>query len=112
MSKAMRREPDPAAGSSATIDGASPAASRLAAIVFGREADVDRTIGDFIASAQKEGARIAGLVQEYGDDGDRAVHDIRVRDLTSGAQLPIMQNLGREATGCRIDSAPSRRPPA
>ena len=100
----MRREPDPAAGSSATIDGASPAASRLAAIVFGREADVDRTIGDFIASAQKEGARIAGLIQEDGDDGDRAVHDIRVRDLTSGAQLPIMQNLGREATGCRIDS--------
>jgi hypothetical protein len=76
----------------------------LAAIVFGRETDVDKTIGEFIACAQRDGARVAGLVQEYGDDGDRAIHDIRVRDLTSGVQLPIMQNLGREASGCRVDS--------
>ena len=107
----MRREPDPSAGSSATIGGAAPAASRLAAIVFGRETDVDKTIGEFIACAQRDGARVAGLVQEYGDDGGprgprypRARSDQRsaasnhAEPRSRGVRLPRRFRRGR---GCR-----------
>jgi len=78
-----------------------PGPSRLAAVFFERDEDVDAAIRDFLAAASRRGARAAGLVQEHGDGGD--IHDIHVRDLTTGARIAIMQDLGPEATGCRVD---------
>ncbi len=82
-----------------------PAPSRLAAIVFDRDESADAALAAFVAEAQRAGARIAGLVQEGADDTLCALHDVRVRDLITGETLPIMQNLGAEATGCRVDPA-------
>jgi hypothetical protein len=80
-----------------------PEPSRRAAIVFERGDDVDGALNDFLDAARRGGARVAGLVQEHGDEGNCDIHDVRVRDLTRGATIPIMQDLGPEATGCRVD---------
>lgn len=81
-------------------------ASRLAAIVFDRDEQPDPPLLAFLDDARRRGARIAGLVQERAcDDGQCAEQDVRVRDLVTGATLDIMQDLGAEATGCRVDPA-------
>jgi hypothetical protein len=80
-------------------------ASRLAAIVFERDEAPDPPLIAVIESAMRRGVRIAGLVQERADGDPSALIDVRVRDLVSGATLPIMQDLGAEAIGCRVDPA-------
>jgi len=77
--------------------------SRLAAIVFDRDEAPDAPLIAFVDAAARRGARVAGLVQERADDDLCGLHDVRVRDLMSGETLPIMQDLGAGATGCRVD---------
>ncbi len=77
--------------------------SRLAAIVFDRGEDPDAPLTEFITSAATAHKRIAGLIQERGDNSDNDRHDVNIRNLTTGARLPVMQTLGRDATGCRVD---------
>jgi Protein of unknown function (DUF2478) len=102
--KAMESETRGISGqSNGPADPLTPVARRLAAIVFERGEDVDGALNEFVDAARRGGARVAGLVQEHGDDGNRDLHDARVRDLASGATIPIMQDLGPEATGCRVD---------
>ena len=84
--------------------GAEPV-SRLAAIVFERNDAPDEVLVAFIDGAISRGARVAGLVQERADDGLSDLRDVRVRDLASGENLPIMQNLGAGSTGCSVDPA-------
>jgi Protein of unknown function (DUF2478) len=79
--------------------------SRLAAIVFERDEAPDEALIAFVSGAMASGARIAGLVQERADDDLCDLHDVRVRDLTSGEVLPIMQDLGSGSTGCAVDPA-------
>ncbi len=81
-------------------------AARLAAVVFDRDEEPDPALIAFIDAAARRGVRVAGLVQERAsDDGLCALHEVRVRDLLTGDTLEIMQDLGREATGCRVDPA-------
>ena len=78
----------------------------LAAIVFDRDEEPDPPLLAFVEAALRRGLRIAGLVQERACDSDLcALKDVRVRDLFTGETLEIMQDLGREATGCRVDPA-------
>ncbi len=86
--------------------------SRLAAIVFERDEAPDEALIAFVGGAMASGARIAGLVQERADDDLCDKHDVRVRDLTSGEVLPIMQDLGAGSTAARSIRPRSRRPPA
>ncbi len=79
------------------------AVSRLAVILFDRDESPDEALAAFIDNARTRGARIAGLVQERADDDLCGLHDVRVRDLTTGEAVPIMQDLGAGATGCRVD---------
>ena len=81
-------------------------ASRLAAIVFDRDEQPDPPLLAFVEEAVRRGVRVAGLVQERAcDDGLCAEQDVRVRELDTGDTLDIMQDLGRDATGCRVDPA-------
>jgi hypothetical protein len=73
---------------------------RIAAIVFDRDEDVDAEVRDFVEMALRDGVRIAGFVQERGDEDRR---DVRLRDLGGGGDIAIMQDLGPGATGCRVD---------
>ena len=75
--------------------------SRLAAVLFDREEAVDDVMRAFIEGLRARGAKVAGLVQEPGAEE----RDLRVRDLSTGECLPIMQDLGAEATGCAVDPA-------
>ena len=76
-------------------------ASRLAAVIYERDDDVDAILRSFVAVARREGARVCGFVQEIvGEE-----HDVRLRDVETGAEIAIMQDLGAGATGCRLDSA-------
>lgn len=79
--------------------------SRLAAIVFDRDEAPDAPLIDFIDAVTRRGVRVAGLVQERAGGDLRDLHDVQVRDLVSGDRLPIMQDLGPEASGCRVDPA-------
>ncbi len=93
------------AGTGRTDEGGA-AASRLAAVVFDRDEAPDAPLIAFLETATRRGARVAGLVQERAcDERLCALHDVRVRDLVTGDTLAIMQDLGREATGCRVDPA-------
>jgi hypothetical protein len=76
--------------------------SRLAAVLFDRDDDVDAAIRAFVAFARGEGARVAGFVQE--DDPSSQPRDVWLRDLETGARIPIMQDLGACASGCRLDA--------
>jgi hypothetical protein len=81
-------------------------ASRLAAIVFDRDEEPDPLVVAFVEAAAVAGFRVAGLVQERAcDDGSCALQDVRVRDFVTGDTLDIMQDLGRDTTGCRVDPA-------
>jgi hypothetical protein len=89
-------------------DGRDPAASGLAAIVFDRDEEPDPPLIAFIEQAVRRGVRVAGLVQERQErsvEGSCERHEVRLRDLATGRTTPIMQDLGREATGCRVDPA-------
>jgi hypothetical protein len=77
--------------------------SRLAAIVFDRDEAPDEAVTAFIDAAVARGVRVAGLVQDRADEGLCNLNNVWVRDLTSGEILPIMQDLGAGAEGCRVD---------
>ncbi len=79
-------------------------ARRPAAIVFDRDDEPDPPLIAFIEAAMLRGVRIAGLVQERASvDGPCALGDVWARDLITGETLDIMQDLGRDATGCGVD---------
>ena len=78
---------------------------RLAAIVFERDEDVDAALAEFVAGARRAGARVAGVLQYRVEARDCECHDVRLADIVSGAEIPIMQDLGAGATGCRVDTA-------
>ena len=73
-------------------------AKRMAAIVFDRNEAPDQPLVDFIEAKRSRAVRIGGLVQEDGDALGRPV-----RDIATGESLPIMQELGADATGCSVD---------
>lgn len=78
-------------------------ASRLAAIVFAPDEAPDEAVASFVAELRADGLRVAGFLQTFVDgprDGDR---DALLQDIESGERLPIMQDLGPAAEGCRID---------
>ena len=79
--------------------------SRLAAVLFDRDEAPDPAVLAFVEAARLRGVRVAGLVQARADKDLCDLHDVSVRDLMSGETLPIMQDLGPEATGCRVDPA-------
>lgn len=88
------------------VPGPEDPAARLAAIVFDRDEEPDPPLAAFVEAASRRGFRVAGLVQERASEqGSCALHDVRVHDLVSGETLGIMQDLGREAIGCRVDPA-------
>ena len=80
------------------------AMKRLAAIVFAPEQNVDALIAAFVADAQREGCRVAGVrqIESAADDCTGAVQAV---DISSGARFRLMQDLGAGAGACRVDPA-------
>jgi hypothetical protein len=74
----------------------------LASIVFEPGQDINRIMAEFAAARTSAGLRVAGFVQiaEALEDGHAKAH---VRDLETGARLPIFQDLGRASQSCSVD---------
>lgn len=73
----------------------------LAAVVYERGEDPDRVLGEFAADLQAQGYRPVGLVQF----GHREAEGpgLSARLVHSGEQVPLYQNLGSGASGCKLD---------
>jgi nucleoside-triphosphatase THEP1 len=60
-------------------------------------------IGRLAEVAQARGLRVAGMVQKDERRPDRRRCDMSLVDLASGTEIPISQDRGRDARGCRLD---------
>lgn len=79
--------------------------SPLAAIVFDRDEEPDAPLIAFAEALAGRGGRLAGFVQERAaDNGSCTLKDVWLRDIVTGETLGIMQDLGRDASACRVDA--------
>lgn len=76
---------------------------RLAAIVFDRDEDPDAPLAAFLAAQVARGLKVAGWLQQREPVESCACADYSLLNLTTGERLTVMQDLGRDATGCRLD---------
>jgi len=80
-------------------------ARRLAGIVFDRTVPVDALLAQVIDRLKRSGADLAGVVQAPGPEtGAGGVRDLRLHGLRGDWDVSILQNRGRHAQGCRLDS--------
>jgi len=75
----------------------------LAAVFFARGDSVDHVLAAAATTLAAEGHVVAGTVQAVGDAPDGCCGPMLVRDLSDGSVTVISQDLGRMATGCRLD---------
>lgn len=60
-------------------------------------------IGRLAAAARARGLAVAGMIQKDERRPDRRRCDMSLVDLASGTEIPISQDRGRDARGCRLD---------
>lgn len=74
----------------------------VAALVYDRGEDPDRVLRDFAADLNLRGFRAIGLIQC--GHREAGTSELSATLVHSGEQLPLYQNLGPGATGCRLDA--------
>lgn len=77
------------------------AESDLAALVYGPGQDPDAMLRELAADLNAQGYRAVGMVQLGGRCIDGP--ELSAMLLHDGAELPLLQDLGRCASGCRLD---------
>lgn len=75
----------------------------LVALLSTKRGEADEVISDFAQRLEIGGYRLSGLVQTNVARPDRCRCDMVLRDLASGREIGISQNLGDGARGCRLD---------
>ena len=60
-------------------------------------------IGRIAEAARARGLHVAGMIQKDERRPDRRRCDMSLVDLASGTEIPISQDRGRDARGCRLD---------
>jgi len=73
----------------------------LAALVYERDQDPDQVLRDFASELNSNGFHAVGLVQ-FGHHCVDAPN-LSAMLLHTGEELPLLQNFGACATGCRLD---------
>lgn len=76
----------------------------LASIIFDQRDPVDRLMAEVIARLEAAGQRLGGVVQVAAQGCGGCAGAMVLRDLDSHAEIPILQDLGRDATACRLDA--------
>lgn len=77
----------------------------LAAVVYGSDQDCDALLAAFAAARLGEGFRVVGLVQVNGADMTCEGMEMALKDLATGRQVNICQDLGAGSVGvCRLDA--------
>lgn len=83
------------------MPGKQPANSpKVAALIYADGIDPAPVLADVVAQLRKQGVALAGAIQ-HGDSNCAMTLEL----LPSGRHIPISQNLGSGARGCRLDSA-------
>lgn len=80
-----------------------PDMPRMAAILFAPDQHVDPVIRAALAGFQS--ARVLGWLQGREIEGDCDCEDIILTSIQGDTRRRITQNLGREARGCKLDTA-------
>ena len=62
-------------------------------------------IGRLAAVARARGLAVAGMIQKDERRPDRRRCDMSLVDLATGIEIPISQDRGKDARGCRLDHA-------
>lgn len=75
----------------------------LIAVQSGERGKVDEVIAELAETLVRGGLSIAGLVQCNRDRADRCRCDMVLRELASGREIGISQDLGSGSRGCRLD---------
>lgn len=78
---------------------------QLAAIQHSGEQGIDDLIAATAHRLKSEGYRIGGIVQSNPPKPGDCRCDMLLEELTSGEVVAITQQLGPQATGCRLDGA-------
>lgn len=78
---------------------------RIAAILFGRDddVDIDGLLADVVARLQRDGYDVTGILQSAVRIDPDAKPSVGVREIRDGWQLPILENRGLHSRGCRLD---------
>lgn len=82
-----------------------PSGVMLAAMVHGGDRNGDKHISAIAGDLKAQGYRVGGVVQSNVTPADGCRCDMVLEELTTGQTIPISQNLGSHARGCRLDSA-------
>ena len=77
----------------------------LVALLSPNRGEADRTMSALALRLEADGYRLSGLVQTNVARAGRCRCDMVLRDLASGRELGISQDLGDGARGCRLDYA-------
>lgn len=75
----------------------------LYALLSTQRGEADQVIAGLAERFSIAGLRLAGLVQTNVARPGRCRCDMVLRDLASGREIPISQDLGNDARGCRLD---------
>lgn len=75
--------------------------ARLVAVVY--RTGEGTVVGRLAEAAQARGLRVAGMIQKDERRPERRRCDMSLVDLTTGIEIPISQDRGKDARGCRLD---------
>jgi nucleoside-triphosphatase THEP1 len=77
----------------------------LGVVVYDEAMGADRILAEAAEILGRKGVRLGGVVQTNVDVPGRSKCAMKLRDLTSGEEIAISQDLGEHAAGCRLDVA-------
>jgi len=77
----------------------------LAAILHNGDKKGDNRVRAIAERLQSQGYRVGGVVQSNITQPDQCRCDMVLRELISGQEVAISQNLGSHSQGCRLDPA-------
>ena len=80
------------------------ASLQIGAIHLSEEGAIDNVLRDTVESCRRQGYNVHGYLQHTGNTNDCACPDLFLSNIADGKQIPITQDLGQGALGCRIDS--------
>jgi hypothetical protein len=75
----------------------------LGGIVFQRGCKVDIVLADVATGLKQRGARLAGVIQKIGPEPGCDIEGSRLQSLSGDWSLPLLENRGPQARGCRLD---------
>ncbi len=75
----------------------------LGGIVFQRGCKVDAVLEQVVAGLRQRGVRLAGVIQKSGSEPGCDIEGSRLHSLAGDWVLPLLENRGSQARGCRLD---------